>query len=100
MKDMDMKALDRRVKNGVRSINISPLFEAGKLYNIDRGSQNYQKEDANGTMRPQKNHCWVTWESKYFDSNDGKEKWCKEAYSFESLEEAKEAETYLKEFVA
>lgn len=90
--------LDRRSKLAIRNIEISPLFEAEKLYNIDEKSPRYQQEDVNGTMRPQNNHCWITWESKwidYEDSEDGKERWSTEAYNFPSLEKAALAREYL-----
>ncbi len=90
-----MKELDRRSKLGVRNIKISPLFEKGKIYNIDnRGTDEYGKEDPNGTLAPEINHCWVNWESKWKDA-DGNFHWSREAYDFKSLDEAAEAKTYL-----
>jgi len=90
--------LERRMKLGVRKIQVSPLFEVGKLYNIDEKSANYQKEDSEGTMRPEWEHCWLTWESKwldYEDREDGYERWSQEAYDFPSLEKATLAKKYL-----
>lgn len=90
-----MKELDRRIHLGVRNIRISPLFEMGKLYNINSQSENYQKEDSEGTLRPQYNHCWLTWQSKWIDGESGKEHWGNQAYNFKTIEEAKVAEKYL-----
>lgn len=94
MKDLDMKELNRRAKKGVRNFSISPLFEAGKLYNIDRSSPNYQKEDETGTMRPNINHCYLDWQSKWIDE-ERTEHWGDETMFFNSIEEAEEAKNYL-----
>ena len=90
-----MKELDRRIHLGVRNIRISPLFEVGKTYNIDRASDRYEQEDANGTMRPEWQHCWLTWESRWIDGESGAEHWGNEAYNFRTLAEAEEAKKYL-----
>jgi hypothetical protein len=93
--NMDIKQeLDRRIKKGVKEIVISPLFEKDKTYNIDRRSDNYEKEDKNGHLVPEFNHCWITWKSKNIDC-EGNVYWCNEAYSFSTLEEASEAKKYL-----
>ena len=91
---MDMKEIDRRIKLGVRNITISPLFEKDKLYSLHT-----QKEDNEGTLRPVENHCWLTWQSKWFDKESGEYKWSNEAYSFQSLEKAEEAKKYLEKHI-
>jgi len=91
---MDMKELDRRIHKGVRNILISPLFEAGKTYNINSNSPNYQKEDEKGTMRPEVSHCYITWQSLWTDG-EGENHWGDEAYTMISMEEAKTAKSYL-----
>lgn len=89
LKDMDMKELDRRTKKGVRNIIISPLFKKDIRYSLDT-----EKEDINGTLLPEYNHCWLTWQSKWID-REKTEHWGNEAYSFKTLEEAQEAKKYL-----
>jgi hypothetical protein len=93
-KHMDMiNELDRRVKSGVRNIKISPLFEKGKLYNLKT-----ELEDNNGNLRPEWNHCWLTWQSLWFDENSER-RWSNEAYNFKTIKEAEEAKKYLEEKV-
>ena len=86
---MDMKELDRRIKKGVRKITISPLFKKDVTYSLDT-----YKEDKNGTLRPSRNHCWLKWQSKWINS-EGEEHWSGEAYSYNSLQEAREGKSYL-----
>ena len=79
----------------VRNVKLSPLFEAGKTYNLET-----QKEDADGTLKPENNHCWVTWEGfaehrVFFNDSNGIECsrldkiWGSEAKSFTNLKDAK-----------
>ena len=79
---MDMKELDRRIHKGVRNIEISPLFEKDVLYSLET-----YKEDPKGTLRPEYSHCWLTWQSKWIDS-EGNSHWGNEAFSYHTLEEA------------
>ena len=98
MNDKLMRELDRRSKLGIRNLRISPLFEKDKYYNIDRQSPNYDKEDPEGHLHPEYNHCWLTWESKwmdYLDSENRVERWSNEAYNFPTIESAERAKEYL-----
>lgn len=92
------RELDRRMNIEVRNVKISPLFVVGKTYNIDRNSPLYEQEDPKGTMSPETNHCWLTWQSKWLDrgySEDGIERWANQAYNFPSIEKAELARKYI-----
>ena len=89
-----MKEIDRRIKKGVRDISISPLFEKDKLYNIDEKSPLYYKEDPAGTMRPECNHCYITWQSKWIDLEKTPH-WSNEAFVCNSIEDTHKIKSYL-----
>lgn len=95
--------LKRRVFKKVRNIVVSPLFEVGKTYNIDRHSAYYEKEDAKGTMSPDWNHCWLTWESFWQNPDPERQEdnhWSNQAYNFGSVAEAEEGKAYLEKHLS
>jgi len=81
-----------KIGKGVRNITVSRLFEEGKVYNLETG-----EEDPNGTLAPTYSHCWLNWQSKR-DSEEG-DYWKNEAFSFGTVEKAKEGAAYLKKYV-
>jgi hypothetical protein len=87
-----------KFKNGVRGIQISSLFEKDKIYSLDRNSENYYKEDKNGTLRPESNHCWLTWESKEKEE-DGNIYWISQAQNYSTLEEAEKGKKVLEKYL-
>ena len=88
---------EKQLKGKVKDIKISPLFEAGKRYNIDKQSKNYYKEDPKGTLFPDISHCWLSWKS-YFKDEDG-EHWMGEANMYRHLENAKIDKKKLEKFL-
>ena len=91
---MDMNEFYRRIKKWVLHITISPLFKKDKLYNLDT-----ELENKNGTLRPDRDHCWLTWESKWISDN-GEINWSREAYNFSTIAKAEEGKKYLEKHLA
>ncbi len=85
--------LDRRIKHGVLNIEISPLFEKGKYYDIDTKKE--IAESVGGCLAPDVTYCWLTWESKLVNVDSKEVTWSNEAFSFSSIEEAEKAKKYL-----
>jgi hypothetical protein len=82
-----------KINDGVRNIEISRMFHKDISYNMHTGL-----EDENGTLMPEFDHCWLTWQSRFTDY-DGKRVWINEAMSFPSIEKAKEAQLYLQKHI-
>ena len=76
-------------KYTIKNIRVSKLFEVGKVYNLETG-----EEDANGTLKPDMTHCWVSWEEWSVDDK-GKDTMITRSSFQKGLKEAEEAmQTY------
>lgn len=87
--------LKHKINGKIKDIEISPLFEQGKTYNINPKSLNYYQEDEKGTLVPSFTHCYITWKKEYFDADEDIYKWAGEAEIAHSLEEANEIKEFL-----
>lgn len=83
--------LKKKAGKGTRNIAISPIFEAGKVYNLYT-----QLEDPQGTLKPTNTHCWLTWESQIILFQ--KETWMRQAHDFKTIEDAEQAKSYLQKY--
>ena len=92
---MNTKELDAKLGGGVRNVTLSKIAPKGLAYDVDTG-----EKDEHGTLHPDPDHCLLRWESRIADPADGTERWVKESAQYDSMEEAKEAEAYIRKHLA